>query len=84
MKRLIAATALAMFGLAPALATACDYEAMAPASAAEKLGLAPGPAATKAPSPTVAKAPVSTATRQLAVRDKGLAPPVKLVATSSS
>jgi len=59
MKNLVAAAALAAFGLAPAVGFACEYNdaSMASADPPAQLGLQPAPQASKAPAPaTVAKA----------------------------
>jgi hypothetical protein len=66
MKRLLAAVALAVFGLTPAIAAACeDYDATsASATPAALMASSPVPAASKAPAPAVAKslAPAKQAT----------------------
>ena len=66
MKRVLAVTALVLFGLAPAIGTACEYNdaSQASQSTPEQLGLAPTPAASKAPAPVVAKAPVAKSVKQ--------------------
>jgi hypothetical protein len=70
MKRRIAVVVLAMFGLAPAVGAACEYnQAMASATPAEQLGLAPAPAASKT-APAVAKAPVVKAQKEAVSKDK--------------
>lgn len=70
MKRTIAVAVLALFGLAPAVGTACEYnQAMASSTPAEQLGLAPAPAASKA-APAVANAPVAKAQKQAVGKDK--------------
>jgi hypothetical protein len=70
MKRVIAVTILALFGLAPAVGAACEYnQAMASSTPAEQLGLAPAPAASKT-APAVAKAPVAKAQKQAVSKDK--------------
>jgi hypothetical protein len=58
MKRLLIGTTLALFGLAPAIGAACEYNdaSMASSTPAAQLGLATAPAASKAPAPIVAKA----------------------------
>ena len=74
MKRGIAVTVLALFGLAPAVGAACEYNqamdnpAMA-STPAEQLGLAPAPVASKA-APAVAKAPVAKVQKQAVSKDK--------------
>lgn len=74
MKRLLVGTALALFGLAPAIGSACEYNdaSMASSEPAAKLGLATPPAASKAPAPVVAKAP--TARKATRVSDKTASP----------
>jgi hypothetical protein len=59
MKRILVGTALALFGLAPAIGSACEYNdaSMASAAPAAQPALATAPAASKA-APIVAKAPV--------------------------
>ena len=70
MKRFLVGTALALFVLAPAIGTACEYNdaSMASSGPAEKLGLASAPAASKAPAPVVAKA--APAAKQQRAGDK--------------
>ena len=60
MKRILIGTALALFGLAPTIGSACEYNdvTMASTTPPAQLGLASTPAASKAPAPIVAKAPV--------------------------
>lgn len=74
MKRVLVATALAAFGLAPAIGAACEYDGDTSASAATpaQLSSAPAPEATKAPAPKVAKAFVPSTPKQ--VVDKAKAP----------
>jgi hypothetical protein len=74
MKRLLVGTALALFGLAPAIGSACEYNdaSMASSEPAAKLGLATPPAASKAPAPVVAKA--ATARKVTRVADKAASP----------
>ena len=70
MKKSIAVAVLALFGLAPAVGAACEYnQAMASSTPTEQLGLALAPAASKA-APAVAKAPVAKAQKQTVVKDK--------------
>jgi hypothetical protein len=68
MTRISIGTALAVFGLAPAIGSACEYNdvSMASATPPAQLGLAAPPAASKAPAPVVAKAPVVKQTRDKA------------------
>ena len=81
MKRLSVATVLAMFALAPVVGSACEYDSAASVTPAEKLGLAPAPAATSVP---VAKADKAKPARQEVVKAK--AAPVRDVklATAST
>ena len=70
MRKAIALAVLALFGLAPAVGVACEYnQAMASSTPAEQLGLAPAPAASKA-APAVAKAPVAKVQKQAVSNDK--------------
>lgn len=83
MRKVVAVTALAAFGLAPAIGSACEYnQAMASSTPAAQLGLATTatPAATKAPAP-VAKAPVLKAAKQV-VQDKAPARDAQVAAVS--
>ena len=58
MKRILIGTALALFGLAPAIGSACEYnDASASATLPTQLGMA-SPSVSKAPAPVVAKAPL--------------------------
>ena len=59
MKRILIGTALALFGLAPAIGSACEYNnaSMASSTPPAQLGLAAAPAASKAPAAVAAKAP---------------------------
>ena len=65
MKRLLAATAMAAFGLAPVIAVACeDYDATsASATPAVLAASAPAPAASKAPAPSLVKSLAPKATK---------------------
>ena len=66
MKRLLVGTMLALFGLAPAIGAACEYNdaSMASSTPPAQLGLASPPAASKAPAPVAAKAPVVKQAKQ--------------------
>ena len=72
MKIILAATAVALLGLAPAIGAACEYNDATSASASpvEQMAAASMPAASKAPQSTVAKAPASNAVKQTAVKVK--------------
>lgn len=56
MKRLLTTALLALFGLAPAIGAACEYDAAKSASASPPAQLGSAPAATKVPAPQAAKA----------------------------
>jgi hypothetical protein len=58
-KHLIAAAVAGLFGLAPVVASACDYDAETSAALPSQIAATPAPAATKVPTSTVAKAPVA-------------------------
>ncbi len=66
MKRMLAATALVAFGLAPAVGFACEYNdaSMASANSTEPPGLQAAPQASKAAAPVVAKAVMRKAVKQ--------------------
>jgi len=72
MKTVVMAIALALFGLAPAVGTACDYYDASSASATpiDEMAAASTPAASKVPAPAVAKAPVPNAVKSAAVKVK--------------
>jgi hypothetical protein len=76
MKRILIGTALALFGVAPSIGSACEYNdvTMASATPPAQLGLASPPAASKAPAPVVAKAPV-TQVKQAGEKAPSSAPP---------
>jgi hypothetical protein len=79
-------TALALFGLAPAIGSACEYNdaSMASSEPAAKLGLATSPAASKAPAPVVAKAvTASKATRASDKATTSPAPDARLAAIAN-
>jgi hypothetical protein len=85
MKRVLAATALALFGLAPAIGSACEYDTSAATAAPPaQLGLAPVPAATKAPTATVVKALAPKTAKQVLVKSKEPAPDAKVAAVSTN
>jgi len=66
MKRILIGTALALFGLAPTIGSACEYNDATSASASvpAQLAMASPPAASKAPAPAVAKAPLFKQAKQ--------------------
>jgi hypothetical protein len=72
MNRILAATAVAAFGLAPVIASACeDYDATsASATPAVLAASSPAPAASKAPATPVAKSLAPHASKQAAVKVK--------------
>ena len=78
MKTAVAVIALTLFGLAPAVGTACEYNDATSASASpvEQMAAASMPAASKAPQSTVAKAPASNAVKQTAVKASSFPSPM--------
>jgi len=86
MKRLLVGTALALFGLAPVIGSACEYNdaSMASSGPAEQLGLATPPAASKAPAPVVAKAaPATTQVKRAGDKVTSPAPGTRLAAAAN-
>jgi hypothetical protein len=86
MKRILVATALAVFGLVPAVGSACEYGDDSSASAAPPAQMAstPAPAASKAPARTTAQAPTPKAAKPMADKAKPLATERKLAAVTSN
>jgi len=86
MKRVLVATALAIFGMMPAIGTACEYNDDSTASAApsSQLGLASSPAASTVPAPTVAKALTVNAGKPSASKTKPVAPDRKVAVVTSN
>ena len=89
MKRVLTATALAIFGLVPAMGSACDYNDESAASAAPpaQLGLASPVAASKVPAPTVptvAQALAPKAAKPTSDKGKPLAPDRKVAVVTSN
>ena len=86
MKRVLAATALAIFSLVPAMGSACEYNDDSAASAGPpaQLGLASPPAASKVPALTIAKALAPKAANKRADKAKPLAPDRKLAVVTSN
>jgi len=86
MKSLLIGTALALFGLAPAIGSACEYNDASSASSTPPaaLGLATPPAASKAPAPTVAKAPVVKQAKEVGDKTASPTPEAKLVTVSTT
>ena len=80
MKKVLVATALAVFGLAPVMSPACEYndDSSASATLPVQLGSAPTPAATKVPATAVAKTLAPHAVKQVAGKVKASAPDQKL------
>jgi len=76
MKRLLAATTIAAFGLAPAIGTACEYMDQSSASAAPPAQLAstPPPPTTKVPQAKATAAIAPKASKQNVARAKAAAP----------
>jgi hypothetical protein len=77
MKNLSAATAVAMFAIAPVVGADCGHDAASSASAAppSQLAAVPAPAASKAPPSTVTVAPAKAKTAKEVV-DKNKEPAV--------
>ena len=84
MKRVLTVTALTIFGLVPAMGTACEYNDDSAASAAPPAQLASPPAATKVPAPTVAQALAPKAAKSTPVKAKPLASDRKLTVVTSN
>jgi hypothetical protein len=87
MKRLLAAAAIAAFGLAPAIGAACEYmdESSASATPPAQLASTPAPAATKVPQAKVTPALASKGSKQDVAKTKAPAPaPEQKVAAASN
>jgi hypothetical protein len=86
MKRLLAATTLTLFGLAPTIGTACEYADQSSASATPPAQLAstPPPAATKVPAAKVTQALSPKASKQEAAKVKAPAPEQKVAVVTGS
>ncbi len=85
MKRIAAITALAAFGLAPAVGWACgEYDdSSASATPPSKMALAPAlPASKVSATATKVTAPAPAAVKQVAAKTKNAAPGNKVVAAS--
>jgi uncharacterized protein YraI len=80
MKKALVVTALAVFGLAPAMSAACEYsdDSSASATPSVQLGSGPTPAATKVPAPAVAKTLAPPAVKHVASKVKPPVPDQKL------
>jgi hypothetical protein len=85
MKTAVTAVALALFGLAPAIGAACEYNDASSASAnpVEQIASASSPAATKMPTAAVAKAGLQTPAKPAVVKVKQASDP-KVAASSSN
>ncbi len=86
MKRVLAATAMVVFGLAPAIGAACEYndDSSASVTLPAQLASTPAPAATKVPARTVAKAFAPGATKQVQAPVKASALDQKLAAGTTN
>ena len=86
MKQILVATALAIFGLVPAMSSACDYNDDSSASAAtpSQLASTPPPATSKAPARTASQAVASKAAKPMADKAKPLASERRLAAVTSN
>ena len=87
MKRLLAATTIAAFGLAPAIGSACEYMDQSSASTAPPAQLASTPqaAATRVPEAKATPAVAAKASKQDVAKAKAAGPaPEQKVAASSS
>ena len=84
MKKLLAATVVGLFGLAPVVASACEYlDAEASAALPSQLASTPAPAATKVPISTVAKAPAAKTSKQTVTKVKASPQDAKLSLVSA-
>ena len=70
MKKLLAATVVGLFGLAPVVASACEYDAESSAALPSQFAATPAPAATKVPTSTLAKAPAAKTSKQTVTKVK--------------
>jgi hypothetical protein len=86
MKRILIGTALALFGLAPSIGSACEYNDATSASATPptQLGLASPLPASKLPAPAVAKAPLMKQAKQVADSAASPARDVKVARASNN
>lgn len=86
MKRVLAATALAIFGFVPAVGSACEYSDDLAASAAPPAQLASTspPAASKVAAPATAQPVAPKAAKPMAAKAKPLAPDRKLAAVTGN
>jgi hypothetical protein len=86
MKRVLMLAALAIFGVAPTIGGACEYNDAASASASPPAQLvsAPTPAATRVPTATPAKSVAPKAAKQVVEKVKTPAPDQTLAAATSN
>ena len=86
MKRILIGTALALFGLAPTIGSACEYNDATSASATPptQLGMASPPPASKAPAPVVAKAPLFKQAKQAGDKTASPSQDVKVAKVSTN
>ena len=86
MKGLLAATTLAIFGLAPAIGVACEYmdESSASAQPPTQLASTPAPAATQVPQAKVKRALTPKTPKQDVAKAKAPAPEQKVAAASNN
>jgi hypothetical protein len=87
MRKVLAAIVLALFGLTPALGTACEYEAAtsAAATAPGQLASVQAPAATKIPATSAVKAPAAkTPPKQASNKSKESAGSAKVAVLSAN
>ena len=84
MRKVLAATVVTLFGLAPALGSAeCGgHDAAASAAPPSQLAATPAPAATKAPTTAASKAPAVKTAKQAADKSKEAAPDAKVAVAS--
>lgn len=80
MKRLATAVALAVFGLAPGIGAACDYNDVSTSASAAPTQTAPADQAASKTSAPVAKAPATTTVKQTVAKAKAPASDLKLAA----
>ena len=85
MKQILVATALAIFGLVPAMGYACEYnDDSASAATPEQLASTPPAATSKAPARTASQAVASKVAKPTADKAKSLASERKLAAVTSN
>lgn len=82
-KRVAAATVSALFGLAPAIGSACEYsDSMASNLPREEVAATPVPATTVVPKATVVKAPATKTVKQAPATVRETAPDAKVAAVT--